>query len=384
VTGRGSETGCSGSLLALGGDLKRLDAHDLTTDGSRALLPHLLPEGLAILNRLLRFPERKAIPLPVERSRPQYPPWKPDCCFAWGRTVSWVNRTASSARSGEPCSVVSRANIVSSSPRPLSGGSLGKGKIRLQKRAPRRPEPRVLLPEVLLQSPAPPTTKGLPHSSDGCSSSPVRDELMEVNVHDVQDRPEGMPHRRRWSASRWIRLLLTLLGAAGLVTAAFVDWIRSIGPQGVTLHMRMLWNPNEPTTITGGGIASVRQGLGHRGGEPALQPAQTDLAHRFEVHAPILPLSIHRCSSHHAHLRIRPRSHGGAARGAFPTFPVPVRGRTWAAAALEAIGDLGPGLPTRTFVAGLALLPTNSDTRGHGGRPSLRGAARWKRTRGRR
>jgi hypothetical protein len=73
----------------------------------------------------------------------------------------------------------------------------------------------------------------------------------------VAGRPETARQRSRWAASRRIRVLLTLLGAAGLVTAAFVSWIRSIDDRGVSLHVRMLWNPNGPTAITGGGITSI-------------------------------------------------------------------------------------------------------------------------------
>jgi hypothetical protein len=76
-------------------------------------------------------------------------------------------------------------------------------------------------------------------------------------VQDIQGHPESTPTPRDWPASRWIRLILTLLGVGGLITAAFRDWIQSLGGWGVTLHVRVLWNPNEPTTITGGGIASV-------------------------------------------------------------------------------------------------------------------------------
>jgi hypothetical protein len=75
-------------------------------------------------------------------------------------------------------------------------------------------------------------------------------------VQDVRGHPESTAHRRRWLASRWIRLLLTLLGVAGLVTAAFYDWIQSIGAWGTNLPLWTLWNTKDPAEW-GPGIASV-------------------------------------------------------------------------------------------------------------------------------
>jgi hypothetical protein len=86
----------------------------------------------------------------------------------------------------------------------------------------------------------------------------VCDELIEVQVQDVQGHPESTSTRGHWPASRWIRLLLTLVGAAGMVAAAFRNWIQSLDALGVELNVKMLWDPDaSPTFLTGGGFDSV-------------------------------------------------------------------------------------------------------------------------------
>jgi hypothetical protein len=50
------------------------------------------------------------------------------------------------------------------------------------------------------------------------------------------------------AASIGARIVLTLLGAAGLIVGAFFDWTRSI--QGTKLDMRALWMTNFRTTET--------------------------------------------------------------------------------------------------------------------------------------
>jgi hypothetical protein len=114
-----------------------------------------------------------------------------------------------------------------------------------------------VLPEVVLQPSAPAATKGLPHSSGGCSILRVCDDLIGVQVKDVQGHPVSTRGPRHWTASRWIRVLLTLLGAAGLVTAAFYDWIQSIGAWGTNLPLWTLWNTNDPAEWAPGNAASV-------------------------------------------------------------------------------------------------------------------------------
>lgn len=67
-----------------------------------------------------------------------------------------------------------------------------------------------------------------------------------------------MPYRRRRRFSRRLRLVLTLLGAAGLIASAFRNWIESIDGLGLELNVRMLWDTNAaPKILTGGGADSV-------------------------------------------------------------------------------------------------------------------------------
>jgi hypothetical protein len=69
---------------------------------------------------------------------------------------------------------------------------------------------------------------------------------------------------RRWSwANTGVRLILTLLGAAGVIVSAFLNWIR--GVDGVNLDIRTLWQSNVGQTtntfVETVGFAAIVVGL---------------------------------------------------------------------------------------------------------------------------
>jgi hypothetical protein len=77
-------------------------------------------------------------------------------------------------------------------------------------------------------------------------------------MQDATVHPESEPQQRVPRAPGRNRLLLTLLGAGGLIAAAFLNWIRSIDALGIELNVKMLWQTEaEPKILTGGGIDSV-------------------------------------------------------------------------------------------------------------------------------
>jgi hypothetical protein len=70
------------------------------------------------------------------------------------------------------------------------------------------------------------------------------------------------PGRSYGWASLGVRLVLTLVGAAGIVISAFLNWIRDV--DGVNLDIRALWQTNvstSPSFVQTVGFAAVVVGL---------------------------------------------------------------------------------------------------------------------------